>query len=115
MSRLTDKAYWDAKYAPRRAAGDAAAPRTPLISAIKRLLGPRMVERMRHYPEYLLWDVLYAQHLPREKGARVLEIGSAPGQHLVQLWRSFGYEPFGVEYSEKGVQVNRELFERHGL
>src|SRR5438477_5971999 len=99
MSRLTDKTYWNAKYAPGPAPDGAAGPQSPLGRVIKRILGPRIVDRMRHYPEYLLWDVLYAQHLPHRKGVRVLEVGSAPGEHLIQLWRSFGYEPFGVEYS----------------
>jgi SAM-dependent methyltransferase len=115
MSRLTEKAYWNGKYAPGGAVSGAAAVQGPVIAVIKRLLGPRMVERLRHYPDYLLWEVLYAKHLPRRRGARVLDVGSAPGEHLVRLWRSFGYEPYGVEYSEQGVQVNRELFEREGL
>jgi hypothetical protein len=66
MLRLTEKDYWDAKYAPGRGGPDGAgAPQRGLIASIKRLLGPRVVEYMRHYSEYLLWDVLYADNLPR--------------------------------------------------
>src|SRR5437764_1489432 len=116
LLRLTEKDYWDAKYSPGRQRADGAvAPQRGLVAGIKRLVGPRVVEYLRHYPEYLLWDVLYRENLPAKRGARVLEVGSAPGEHLVQLWRTFGFEPYGVEYSESGVRVNRELFEQEGL
>jgi len=44
-----------------------------------------------------------------------LEVGSAPGEHLLQLSRTFGYDPYGVEFSRQGVEVNRRLFAQHGL
>src|SRR5437660_8331342 len=93
MLRLTERDYWDAKYGPSRPLQDGPTPQPgALITAIKWLFGPRGVEYTRDYPDYLVWDVLYMKHLPRTKGARVLEVGSAPGEHLVNLWRAFDYE-----------------------
>ncbi len=48
--------------------------------------------------------------MPRKKEAKVLEIGSAPGYHLVKLNKRFGFEPYGVEYSKSGVYLNKEVF-----
>jgi SAM-dependent methyltransferase len=54
-------------------------------------------------------------HVPPMPGARVLEVGSAPGDVLVEFARRMGVVPFGVEYSAEGVDVNRRLFKAHGL
>src|SRR5262245_47942965 len=99
MRRLTDRAYWDEKYNGDSTAGVSELQRPGLV---KRLLGPRAVEYARNYPDYVLWDVIYPDNLPRQASKRVLEVGSAPGDHLVQLWKQFGYEPWGVEYSQQG-------------
>jgi 2-polyprenyl-3-methyl-5-hydroxy-6-metoxy-1,4-benzoquinol methylase len=40
----------------------------------------------------------------------VLESGSAPGWQLVQFKRLFGYDPYGLEFSESGVTLNRKVF-----
>lgn len=109
--RLTDRAYWDVKYQP----GAAPPGESSFKRRVKRLLGPRVVEWLRDYRDYQLWNAIYARYLPRTPGAKVLEVGSAPGTHLIELRQTFGYEPFGVEYTESGVQVNREEFQRHGI
>ncbi len=114
MQRLTDKQYWDAKYL-HGFAEHGGHPKRPVISFIKRLLGPRFVDLVRPYSEFLLWDVIYPQILPRNKRVTILEVGSAPGENLVEFWKSLGYQPYGVEYSEPGVRVNRQLFSMHGL
>ena len=49
------------------------------------------------------------------KGAKVLEVGSAPGWHLVRLNQTFGFIPYGIEYSESGVELNREVFILHNI
>jgi SAM-dependent methyltransferase len=69
---------------------------------------------MSSYDDHLLWDVLYARYLPAA-GAEVLEIGSAPGEHLARLSERFGLVPYGIEYSQSGVDVNRALFAQRGL
>jgi SAM-dependent methyltransferase len=115
MQRLTKKEYWDAKHELSAAAGVSQTSSGGRNALIERALGPRVVEYLRDYCDYLLWDVVYEKHLPRAKGARALEVGSAPGEHLVRLWTKFGYEPYGIEYSERGVDVNRRLFRYHGI
>ncbi|MFN2456436.1 MAG: class I SAM-dependent methyltransferase, partial [Pyrinomonadaceae bacterium] len=44
-----------------------------------------------------------------------LEVGSAPGEFLVELNRRLGCVPYGVEYSKEGVEVNRDVFNAHGI
>ena len=48
-------------------------------------------------------------------GARVLEIGFAPGKILVHLGLRCGANVFGIDYSENGVAVAKDLFQRLGL
>jgi SAM-dependent methyltransferase len=78
----------------------------------KSILGERC---LRYYSDYLLWDVILPKYLPRQEGLKVLEIGSAPGDTLVRLKETFGYIPYGVEYSEPGAKLNREIFTGHGI
>jgi SAM-dependent methyltransferase len=59
--------------------------------------------------------VILQPHFPVRSDWRVLEVGSAPGLHLVHLHDIFGYEPFGVEYTPDGAELNRRLFREHGL
>ena len=63
----------------------------------------------------VFWRVLLARHLPRRPGLRALEIGSAPGFNALRFRDLLGYQPYGLEYSEDGVALNREVFRRHGL
>ncbi|HZS05704.1 MAG TPA: class I SAM-dependent methyltransferase [Blastocatellia bacterium] len=115
MKNLTNKDYWNTAY---KKTGEEAEPRQMAASAdsvrgiIKRYLG----NYLRDYSDYLEWEVLYRSYFPKEtRGLKVLEIGSAPGTNLVRLNQTFGFVPYGVEYSEAGVEVNRKVFERHGL
>ena len=112
--RLTEMAYWDSQYDPA-ALSVAPSARRRTSGWLRKLLGPKTVELMREYRDYLLWDVTYPAYLPHGAGVTVLEVGSAPGTHLVQLRQSFGCEPYGVEYTPRGVELNRKLFELHGL
>lgn len=74
-----------------------------------------MLEWMRDYRDYLLWDVIYPRYLQAKRGAKALEVGSAPGTHLIHLHKTFGFEPYGVEYSEQGVRLNRDEFQENGI
>jgi len=77
-----------------------------------KILATRFFENkfVRSYADYLLWDVIYKKFMPKIKGAKVLEVGSAPGNNLVRLSKRFGFIPYGVEYSESGVEINRKVF-----
>lgn len=116
MERLTRREHWDAVHAFGRA--EVLKPREKTKSwprrTLGRLLGDRFLERMSSYDDHQIWDVLYRRYMPRP-GATVVEVGSAPGEHLVRLHETFGLEPFGIEYSAEGVLVNRSLFEARGL
>jgi SAM-dependent methyltransferase len=111
---LTDRAYWDSQYEPA-ALGVAKTAPSRTKTLLRRLLGPKLLDVMRDYREYLVWDVIYPKYLPRRNGTRVLEVGSAPGTHLVRLHEAFGFEPYGVEYTPRGAAVNKKLFQLHGL
>ena len=115
MRRLSDEEYWDSEY--RDAAGRR--PSRSLPARLKALLrnAPRsgVLRLLAPYRDYLLWDVIYPGHLPRRPGAKVVEIGSAPGHYLVRLHREYGYEPYGIEYTEQGVALNRRAFADGGL
>jgi SAM-dependent methyltransferase len=121
MKNLSEKEYWDSVYKtgedhkpqPERPAPLSLKRR--LLRALKARLSRRTLEQMSSYGNYFFWSVLLKQHLPPMKGARVLEIGSAPGDMLVDFARHLGLEPFGVEYSEEGAEVNRRMFKAHGL
>jgi len=39
---------------------------------------------------------------------RILEIGCAGGKQLVYFSKEFGYEPYGIDYSEEGCRIARE-------
>src|SRR6266480_2584075 len=114
QDRLTEREYWDAQYDPAAPSAPQASP-GGTKSLLRTLLGPKMIAVVQDYRECLMWDVLYPKYLPRTKGAKVLEVGSAPGTHLVQLHKSYGFDCYGVEYAPRGVAMNRTLFQRHGL
>jgi SAM-dependent methyltransferase len=124
--RLTEVGYWDgvhagedqvwtqSQVAPGREPGPALA-RAHLKSGLKKLLGARLLASMRAYDHYLLWEVILPMYLGGRPGAKVMEIGSAPGEFLVRLNERFGLVPYGIEYSPRGAELNRRLFATHGL
>jgi SAM-dependent methyltransferase len=44
-----------------------------------------------------------------------VELGSAPGRFLIDLRRRFGYDVYGIEYSDTGVANNRAVFAANGV
>ncbi len=107
---LSEKEYWDSVHAGRKGAGAPAH-----VRAAKKILGPRAREKMRNYDDYLLWNVIYPSFIPGAGGSSVIEIGSAPGRHLVRMHEELGCEVRGLEYSHEGAEANRELFTRAGI
>ena len=112
MTRLTEKKYWEDLYKD-------AIPITqelPLDSfmkrCVKRAVGKRFLDLITPYDDYLLWGSVFPNSLPSCcKGLSVVEIGSAPGKFLVRFATTFGAEPYGVEYSSHGADLNRQIFE----
>ncbi len=114
--KLTPREYWESIYGTGPAkVGVLRAAAKRMKQRLARRLGESFVEAARNYSEYLFWRVILPRYLPREKGLSVLEIGSAPGSNLVQFHKMFGYEPYGIEYTQNGVELNRRLFQEHGI
>lgn len=115
MSHLTDKDYWEGLYQDSPVAADDVAPPPERKRMLKRLIGPRMMDMLSAYDDYLLWQAVFPSILPQgATGSTVLEIGSAPGDFLVRFARSLGAEPFGVEYTRLGAARNRQVFAAAG-
>jgi len=115
MIRLSDQFHWDAVYTkegrrslPRHTSG-----RTK--NAVKKLLGEKTLRYMSNYSDFLLWEVIFPEYFHLPKKAQVVEIGSAPGDFLVKFSKQYDCVPYGVEYSDVGVGLNRATFERHGF
>jgi SAM-dependent methyltransferase len=109
MDRLADKTYWDGIYGSR---STAKSNRPASRAQGKSILSNGI---LRSYADCLLWDAILPKYLPRQRDIKVLEVGSAPGHNLVRLHQTFGYFPYGVDYSDSGVRINREVFEQHNL
>jgi len=124
--KLTEVSYWDGVHsvedqvrsleAPNAGREPALAPaRAGIKARLKKLLGPRLLTSMRAYDDYLLWDVILPRYLAGRRGAKVVEIGSAPGELLVRLHARFDLVPYGIEYSPRGAEMNQRVFTAHGL
>ena len=111
MQRLTRKEDWNAGYAAEPTGRDIRSECEPS----ERAPGRTPASAVRSYNDHLLWRVVYDRYLVPLSGKSVIEIGSAPGTHLIQLHETFGLVPYGVEYSESGAALNRLLFQRHGV
>jgi 2-polyprenyl-3-methyl-5-hydroxy-6-metoxy-1,4-benzoquinol methylase len=90
-NNLTSRDYWDNVHV--------AQPRLRLPSGL--LVSTRNVQRL-----------LKGEVAP---GARVLEIGFAPGKLLAYVAKTLGAQVSGVDYSENGVAFARRLFAALGL
>lgn len=78
--------------------------------------GKKILGYMRHdYHDYILWNVIYEKYMPKIEGAKILEIGSAPGNHLARIAKTFGFVPYGVENSKYGVELNRKVFDLYNI
>ena len=126
VGELTQRRYWDSTHVSERNLFERknSIANTPMSArsitrqlkgSIKKLLGKRMLEYLGSYQDHILWNVIYQRYLPKKRNARVLEVGSAPGDFLVRFSKTFGFDPYGIEYSEKGVSLNRQIFAENNL
>lgn len=119
--RLTERNYWDTVYRGSEGHPEAApfdldtSIGRRLKTRIKRILGPAFIDALRNYDDYLLWEVILPRFLQKRPGQSAVEIGSAPGDFLVELHRRFGLVPYGIEYSPVGADLNRRSFGSAGL
>ena len=98
--KLTSEEYWDNYYSKISGRG-------------AQVFGNGWKERLATSRTQRILSRLYDGFLP--KNGRVLEIGSAPGRTLIEMSRKLGAEPYGIEYSRIGVEIQRKLFEREGF
>jgi 2-polyprenyl-3-methyl-5-hydroxy-6-metoxy-1,4-benzoquinol methylase len=122
MSRLSEKEHWlgthDRVARFFRPTATAVAHESFIKKSakwLKRAVGQATVEKLAAYDEYLLWNVILPQHFNPAPGSKVLEVGSAPGVFLVEMHQKYGCVPYGVEYSEAGVELNKNVFRQNGL
>ncbi len=109
MKKLTSQKHWNDIYL--RETGVEIGVWKKILARIKSMLGGKT----DNYSEELIWKAIYSKYLPKGKGLKIVEVGSAPGWNLVRFNKEYGYEPYGIEYAEAGVENNRRRFERVGI
>jgi 2-polyprenyl-3-methyl-5-hydroxy-6-metoxy-1,4-benzoquinol methylase len=118
MSKLSHKEHWDRVHGREQdhflRAGEAGFGRRA-VQAVKGWLGEGVLKKMSAYDAYLQWNVIFPRHLEAMNGRNVVEVGSAPGDFLVEFSRRYGCVPHGIEYSQVGVELNRKMFVTHGF
>jgi len=92
---LSAKVFWDKAYHGSR-------------RSRRCLPNPRW--RLGHYE----LDRVFKQHLLRQAGLRLLEIGCGSSIWLPYFHREFGYQVFGIDYTRTGVEQARANLSRAG-
>lgn len=105
MKKLAGKDYWDSIY--EGVSLKEGEEFSSFKSWIKNLT--------RDYSNFVMWDRMVPKYLPKNPNLKIIEIGCAPGKYLLNFKKRYGYEPYGVEYSEKGVRIARNNFEKYGI
>lgn len=105
MKKLAEKEYWDSIYkgVNNKEHGK--------FYKIKQ----HLKELTRDYSNFVMWETLMPKFLPKNENLKIIEVGCAPGKYLINFNKKFGYEPYGIEYSEKGVEITKENFIKAGL
>ena len=117
-AKLTERDHWDRVWSQNpdghsdRAGSET---QSAFRRLIKRIVGKKLLKYGRSYVDYLVWDIIYPRTLPQREGLGITEVGSAPGTRLVRFKKEFGYEPYGIEYSDSGVELNRRVFAENGI
>jgi len=110
MKKLTDVKHWEDVYETSDTGTRPKISTSKSKTFLRSMLGPKVMDLLKPYGDYLLWDVFYRKYLASFKNRKAIEIGSAPGTSMVRLRDEFGIIPFGVEYTEKGANLNRAVF-----
>ncbi|XOV86653.1 MAG: class I SAM-dependent methyltransferase [Pseudomonadota bacterium] len=112
MGRLTDRDFWNKRYT------SVSSEEEPVVREGIRGLFDRSRTRLGTHPgeayyAYLMSQV-FREYLPVNETWRVIEVGCAPGRSLLKFAETFGYQPYGVEYTPNGAEVTRALFAERG-
>lgn len=105
MNKLAKKEYWDSIYK------DNFDKKGKNFFSIKNWVKTQT----RDYSNFLIWESILVDILPFDKNLKIIEIGCAPGKYLINFNKIFGYEPFGVEYSENGAEITRKNFSNNNI
>ena len=111
-AELTTEKYWDNLYENKKVndAKDSTISHKKIRVMVKKIFGKKLFNYLiEPYRDYLFWRIC-KKFLPKVKGLKILEVGSAPGTRLVEFHQIFGYQPYGVEYSKMGADLNRNIF-----
>jgi len=107
MKELAKKEYWDSVY---KEMGEKDRKNSYFL-----FLRNWLKRQTRDYSNFLMWEVLFPKYLPKDNNLKIVEVGCAPGKYLINFNKQFGYEPYGVEYSEEGVITTKDNFLKEGL
>ncbi len=108
MEKLSEKKYWDSIYEDIKSKDETK--NKSLFSGIKN----RIKNISRDYSNYVLSE-LYFKYLPKSPDLKMIEVGCAPGKYIINFHKQFGYEPYGVEYSEDGCLITKNNFLKNSL
>lgn len=104
LEKLSEKNHWESINAP-------------VNKELKAEKKPKKLFRIftYSYSFHLLWDVFLPKYIKTDSNSKVLEVGSAPGKNLMLWHRHFSHIPYGVEYTDAGIEVNRKLFAANNI
>lgn len=108
-TKLTSKEYWSKYYAGMEIAGE-----TQPAQAHQNTKPPSPHGYTRNYGSYL-WEKFIDKYFSFDETKSVVEVGSAPGTHVVKFSKKFGYKPYGIEYTDDGAELNRAVFRKNGI
>jgi len=116
MKRLTDSNYWNKTYAKIIKKEIPSSKKkygifNSFFKFSKSFLRRFVVEA---YASHLFWNIICPRYLPKGP-AKILEVGCAPGSKLIRFAETFGYEPYGIDFSESGIEETKNNFILNGF
>uniref|UniRef100_A0A7C3N6C1 Methyltransferase domain-containing protein n=1 Tax=candidate division WOR-3 bacterium TaxID=2052148 RepID=A0A7C3N6C1_UNCW3 len=103
MKNLLDDKYWNKKYE-----------KGSLYDGLYHSNLPKKFSKF--FIPFLYTDQIkkIKKYLRNEKILKIVEIGSAPGFFLIEIAKIFSAQPFGIEKSENGYEMNKRIFTFYG-
>jgi len=105
MKKLTERKYWEKKYEAENGKMTFSAYESSLPLSLGRLFVPYVHSKQLE---------IILKNAPLKPKSKMVEIGSAPGYFITELASLMKAEPFGIEYSKSGAEMNRKVFSMHG-